>query len=182
MSGGCPVDVLDSGRPMPEVRTCDRAPGGPQVRHGTTLGRRRFLAAVAALPALPALPALAACTGGSDDADAAGGVSTLRVGVLPIVGAAPLTLAVEQGLFAAGGLTVTTERVQSGAVAPPALIAGDLDVLFGKHVSTIAARSQNLDVMIIAEASRARPDNFAVVTLPARRSSAPPTWWDGPLA
>jgi NitT/TauT family transport system substrate-binding protein len=170
MSGGCPVDVLDSGRPMPEVRTCDRAPGRTQVGHGTTLGRRRFLAAVAALPALPAL---AACTGG---------VSTLRVGVLPIVGAAPLTLAVEQGLFAAGGLTVTTERVQSGAVAPPALIAGDLDVLFGKHVSTIAARSQNLDVMIIAEASRARPDNFAVVTLPARRSSAPPTWWDGPLA
>jgi NitT/TauT family transport system substrate-binding protein len=88
------------------------------------------------------------------------------VGVLPIVGAAPLTLAVEQELFSAGGLTVTTEPVQSGAVALPALVAGDLDVLFSNHVSTIAARAQNLDVRIIAEASRARPDNFAVVTLP----------------
>jgi NitT/TauT family transport system substrate-binding protein len=123
-----------------------------------TLDRRRFLAALAAISAPPLL---AACgSNGSEDP------TTLRVGVLPIVGAAPLTLAVEQGLFTAGGLTVTTEPVQSGAVALPALVAGDLDVLFSNHVSTIAARSQNLDVVIIAEASRARPDNFAVVTLP----------------
>jgi NitT/TauT family transport system substrate-binding protein len=122
-----------------------------------TLGRRRFLAAMAVLSAPPLL---AAC--GAEAANP----TTLRVGVLPIVGAAPLTLAVEQGLFAAGGLTVTTEPVQSGAVAIPALVAGDLDVLFSNHVSTIAARAQNLDVVIIAEASRARPDNFAVVTLP----------------
>jgi NitT/TauT family transport system substrate-binding protein len=122
-----------------------------------TLGRRQFLMAMAVLSAPPLL---AAC------ASEAASPTTLRVGVLPIVGAAPLTLAVEQGLFAAGGLTVTTEPVQSGAVAIPALVAGDLDVLFSNHVSTIAARAQNLDVVIIAEASRARPDNFAVVTLP----------------
>lgn len=127
------------------------------------LDRRRFLAA---LTVLSAPPLLAACAPGADDGANGAGVTTLRVGVLPIVGAAPLTLAVEQGLFTAGGLTVTTEPVQSGAVAIPALVAGDLDVLFGNHVSTIAARSQDLDVRIIAEASRARPDNFAVVTLP----------------
>ncbi|MGH8965345.1 MAG: ABC transporter substrate-binding protein, partial [Actinomycetes bacterium] len=68
--------------------------------HLATIDRRRFLAAMAALAA-PAL--LTAC------APAAGDTSTLRVGVLPIVGAAPLTLAVEQGLFTAGGLTVTSE-------------------------------------------------------------------------
>lgn len=115
---------------------------------------------------LLAAPVLAAC--GADDGDeaAAAGPTEVRVGMLPIVGAAPLALAAEQGLFTAGGLAVSTERVQSGAVALPALIAGDLDVLFGNHVSTIAARSQNLDVVIIAEASRARPDNFSVVTLP----------------
>lgn len=116
---------------------------------------------------LSSAPVLAAC--GADDGDgraAAAGPIEVRVGMLPIVGAAPLALAAEQGLFSAGGLAVTTERVQSGAVALPALVAGDLDVLFGNHVSTIAARSQNLDVVIIAEASRARPDNFSVVTLP----------------
>jgi NitT/TauT family transport system substrate-binding protein len=127
-----------------------------------SLDRRRFLTAMAVVSSSALLTACAPDAG--DGAD--GGGTALRVGVLPIVGAAPLTLAVEQGLFAAGGLTVTTERVQSGAVALPALVAGDLDVLFSNHVSTIAARSQNLDVVIIAEASRARPDNFAVVALP----------------
>jgi NitT/TauT family transport system substrate-binding protein len=125
-----------------------------------SLDRRRFLTAMAVLSSSALLTAC------SPDATGGPGGGALRVGVLPIVGAAPLTLAVEQGLFAAGGLTVTAEPVQSGAVALPALVAGDLDVLFSNHVSTIAARSQNLDVMIIAEASRARPDTFAVVTLP----------------
>jgi NitT/TauT family transport system substrate-binding protein len=129
----------------------------------TTLDRRRFLTAMGLLSAAPLL---GACGGDSSDGGGAAGPTEVRVGVLPIVGAAPLTLAAEQGLFAAGGLAVRPERVQSGAVALPALVAGDLDVLFGNHVSTIAARSQNLDVVIIAEASRARPDNFSVVTLP----------------
>jgi NitT/TauT family transport system substrate-binding protein len=124
-----------------------------------SLDRRRFLTAVAVLSSSPLL---ASCAREAADS----GATALRVGVLPIVGAAPLTLAATQGLFSAGGLTVTSEPVQSGAVALPALVAGDLDVLFSNHVSTIAARSQNLDVRIIAEASRARPDNFAVVTLP----------------
>lgn len=127
----------------------------------TTLDRRRFLAT---LGLLSSAPVLAAC--GGDAGEGAAGPTELRVGVLPIVGAAPLALADQEGLFAAGGLAVRPERVQSGAVALPALVAGDLDVLFGNHVSTIAARSQNLDVVIIAEASRARPDNFSVVTLP----------------
>lgn len=128
----------------------------------TTVDRRQFLTALAALSSAPLLAACAPATEG----DGGRGATTLRVGVLPIVGAAPLTLAVEQGLFTAAGLTVTTEPVQSGAVALPALVAGDLDVLFSNHVSTIAARAQDLDVRIVAEASRARPDNFAVVTLP----------------
>jgi NitT/TauT family transport system substrate-binding protein len=135
----------------------------------TTLGRRRFLTVVGLLSSVPVL---GAC-GGDGDAGAAAGPTEVRVGVLPIVGAAPLTLAAQEGLFAAGGLAVRPERVQSGAVAIPALVAGDLDVLFGNHVSTIAARAQNLDVVIIAEASRARPDNFSVVTLPGSAIQRP---------
>jgi NitT/TauT family transport system substrate-binding protein len=46
-------------------------------------------------------------------------------------------------------------------------------VLFSNHVSTIAARAQRLDVVIIAEASRARPDNFSVVTLPGSAIARP---------
>lgn len=136
---------------------------------GTTLSRRRFLAATAALTT-PLL--LAGCTGVAPGGGGAAG-TTLRVGVLPIVGAAPLTLAVEEGMFAAAGLTVSVDPVQSGAIALPALVAGELDILFGNHVSTIAARAQRLDVVIIAEASRAQPDNFAVVTMPDSAVSRP---------
>jgi NitT/TauT family transport system substrate-binding protein len=133
--------------------------GGTPVHDLATLDRRRFLAVLAALAAPPLVA-------GCGSAGRATDTSRLRVGVLPIVGAAPLTLAVEEGLFTGAGLTVTTEPIQSGAVALPALVAGDLDVLFGNHVSTIAARARDLEVVIVAEASRARPDNFSVVTLP----------------
>ncbi len=140
------------------------------VEGATTLDRRRFLTGVGLLASAPVL---AACGGGDGGGAAAAGPTEVRVVTLPIVGAAPLALAAEQGLVTAGGLAVTTERVQSGAVALPALVAGDLDVMFCNHVSTIAARSQNLDVVIIAEASRARPDNFSVVVLPDSPVQAP---------
>jgi NitT/TauT family transport system substrate-binding protein len=102
---------------------------------------------------------------------AAGGTGAVEtadlvVGVLPIVGAAPLTLGVSRGLFTEAGLTITPQPVQSGALSLPALVAGEFDVLFSNYVSPIAASAQGIDVVIIAEASRALPDNFGVVALP----------------
>jgi NitT/TauT family transport system substrate-binding protein len=131
------------------------------------LNRRRFLAALATIGVVP--PVLAGCSalgGGSAAPPAAGDgpeSAELKVGVLPIVGAAPLTLGVKEGLFGGAGLTVTPQRIQSGALSLPGLIAGDFQVLFTNYVSAIAAVAQNIDVVIIAEASRAQPDNFGVV-------------------
>ncbi len=70
------------------------------------LGRRRFLTGLATAIAVP--PVLTACSalGGSSEAAAPEGAPTgdvekpaLNVGVLPIVGAAPTTLGVRDGLF-----------------------------------------------------------------------------------
>lgn len=133
-----------------------------------SLDRRRFLAALGGAVALP--PVLAACgaldPSASRQEQGAPETTTLRAGVLPIVGAAPLSLGVQNGGFQRAGLTVTPQRIQSGALSLPALVAGDYDVLFSNHVSTIAAKAQDIDVVIVAEASRARPNNFGVVTMP----------------
>ncbi len=137
------------------------------------MGRRRFLTGLAAVAAAPS--ALTACSalGGSSEPAAPEGAPTgdlekpaLNVGVLPIVGAAPVTLGVRDGLFQQAGLTITPQRIQSGALSMPALVAGDFDILFTNYVSAVAAKSQGIDVVIIAEASRALPANFSIVALP----------------
>ncbi len=142
------------------------------------LARRQFLLTLAA--AAPA--ALVGCSalGGSTATPAPtegnpGGVESpdLVVGVLPIVGAAPLTLGVNEGLFQGAGLTLTPQPVQSGALSLPALVAGDFDVLFSNYVSPIAASARGIDVVIIAEASRAQPDNFGVMAMPDSTINTP---------
>ncbi|WP_328796053.1 ABC transporter substrate-binding protein [Halosaccharopolyspora lacisalsi] len=90
----------------------------------------------------------------------------VRVGVLPIVGAAPLYLALEQGLFEQVGLSVRLSEIQSGEFAVPSLVRGELDITFSNYVSLIGAYAEGEQTRIIAEGSRAAEDNFAVVTLP----------------
>lgn len=120
---------------------------------------------VAVPPVLTGCGALGGSQENSQGGSGGGEKTDLRVGVLPIVGAVPLTLGVNDGLFSRAGLTVTPQRIQSGALSLPALVAGEFDILFSNYVSAIAAKAENIDVVIIAEASRAQPDNFGVVAL-----------------
>lgn len=87
----------------------------------------------------------------------------LIIGALPIVGAAPLYLAAREGLFARAGLHVRLQKVTSGAFAVPELLAGRLDITFSNHPSLIEDFAANGPTRILAEGSRAAPDNFAVV-------------------
>lgn len=147
------------------------------------LDRRQFLAVLAAAAAPAALVGCSALGGSTATAPEPGGGGAegtspieqpdLVVGVLPIVGAAPLTLGVNEGLFQQAGLTLTPQPVQSGALSLPALVAGDFDILFSNYVSPIAASAQGIDVVIIAEASRARPDNIGVVAMPTSPINTP---------
>jgi NitT/TauT family transport system substrate-binding protein len=105
--------------------------------------------------------ALAACaapgeTGSPADATAPED-PTLTIGLLPIVDVAPVHLAIERGLFADEGLTVTTEVVQGGAAAIPALVAGDLDIAYGNWVSFLLANEQGFELRAIADGVIARP-------------------------
>jgi NitT/TauT family transport system substrate-binding protein len=78
---------------------------------------------------------------------------TLRVGQLPIVDAAPIHIAIQEGFFEDEGLIVEPENIPGGAAAVPALVAGDLEISSGNHVSFILAHSEGLDIRLIADAT-----------------------------
>ena len=91
----------------------------------------------------------------------------LRVGTLPIADVAPVHIAIAEGLFAAEGLTVTTEITQGGAAAIPALVAGDLDIAYGAWPSFLLANSQGIELRAIADGVAAAPGFTEFLALPA---------------
>jgi NitT/TauT family transport system substrate-binding protein len=90
----------------------------------------------------------------------------ITVGVLPIADVAPVYLAVERGLFADEGLTVTVELVQGGAAAIPALVAGDLDVSYGNWVSFLLANQEGIELRAVAAGVAAAPGFTELLALP----------------
>lgn len=115
------------------------------------------------------LLALTACGGGTPSASASGEApeqSEITVGLLPIVDVAPVHLAIERGLFAAEGLTVTIEAVQGGAAAIPALVGGDLDLAYGNWVSFLLANQEGIELRAIADGVVAAPGFTEFLALP----------------
>ena len=108
-------------------------------------------------------------TSGSPDGSAAGALedAEIRMGLLPIVDVAPVHLAIERGLFADEGLTVTVEVVQGGAAAIPALVGGDLDIAYGNWVSFLLANQEGIALRAVADGVAATPGFTELLALPA---------------
>jgi NitT/TauT family transport system substrate-binding protein len=79
----------------------------------------------------------------------------LRVSIIPIVDTAPLFAAIKQGHFAQEGLEIDTTPVVGGAAGIPGAIAGVYDVVYTNIVSTFLAKTEGLDIRIIASGSSA---------------------------
>lgn len=90
----------------------------------------------------------AAC--GSGDSTDDEGRREITVGIVPTVDLAPLMYAVEQGYFEDEGLVVETRVTSGGAEAIPALVAGDLDVVFSAYTPILQARQRGLDVQVVS--------------------------------
>jgi NitT/TauT family transport system substrate-binding protein len=108
----------------------------------------RFLVAALACAVL-----MAGC-GGEDESggEASGGVTKVKVGVLPIANAAPLYVADEQGFFREEGIEIEPQLAQSGNELATALMAGESQFAFLGYVPVITARSKGLPLKIIANA------------------------------
>ncbi|KPN17650.1 MULTISPECIES: ABC transporter substrate-binding protein [Arthrobacter] len=135
---------------------------------------RKMLAAAATA----ALLGLTACGSGSlSDGEetaasgaAAEGLTSIEVGVIPIVDVAPIYLGVQEGLFEDEGLDVTLTLAQGGAAIVPAVTSGQMDFGFSNITSMIVGRSKGLPVQMVAPGGSSTGDTDAdfasVMTLP----------------
>jgi NitT/TauT family transport system substrate-binding protein len=105
--------------------------------------------------------ALAGCTGSAADGQAnpvGEGLTHVNVGVLPIIDAAPVYVALQHGLFDAHGLDVTPVTLNSGEQATQELLSGQLQFAFSNYVSTILAASQGAQLRVVADGAQALSD------------------------
>jgi NitT/TauT family transport system substrate-binding protein len=113
---------------------------------------RRSLASAVAVAAL--LVVTAACGGGEAGEGGdfqEGGTARVKVGAIPIVDVAPLHLGIAKGFFKEQGIEVQVVNTSGGAAAVPGVASGQFDFAFGNIVSILLARSQGIDLKVIAE-------------------------------
>ena len=116
---------------------------------GVGLMRRALAGIVSA-----ALLALAGCgdDGGSSGAKEEGGVTKVKVGVLPISNVAPLYLGMKKGFFKEEGLEVEPSIGQSGNELVTGMVSGSTEFAFLGYVPLMSARGQGLPVKVVANA------------------------------
>ena len=122
------------------------------------ISRRQALASAGATVASTALPF------GMGRAFAAE-LPLVRVSIIPIFAVAPHFVAEKEGYFAAEGISVTTQPVQTGALGIPGLMSGSFDVLYTSTVPMLIALERGIDLRIIAESTRVPstpPDGVAL--------------------
>jgi NitT/TauT family transport system substrate-binding protein len=115
-----------------------------------------------------AMALLAAACGGDDDdgGDEASQtteapseeLTSIKVGVVPVVDVAPLYLGIDKGFFEEEGLDVEPVVAQGGAAIIPAVVAGDQEIGFSNVVSLMLGQTQDLPVKIISQGIQATDD------------------------
>ncbi|MET0136670.1 MAG: ABC transporter substrate-binding protein [Kibdelosporangium sp.] len=134
---------------------------------------------IAGLISATLLAAVSGCglIGGEDPADQGGSGSEkakITLGALPIVDVAPIHIALKKGYFRDEGVDVEVKVIQGGAAGIPGLVNGELDVTFGNWVSFLSAQSKGAaDLKLVADAYRAKPGMFLVLSAPDSAVKAP---------
>lgn len=108
--------------------------------------------------------------GAGDDAGGGEELTTIEVGVVPVVDVAPLYLGIEKGFFEEEGLDVQPAIAQGGAAIIPAVVQGDQEIGFSNIVSLLIGQTEDLPVQVISQGIQATddPDNdTAAIAVPA---------------
>jgi NitT/TauT family transport system substrate-binding protein len=123
--------------------------------------------------ALTAVMLAAACSSStSSSPHNAGSSSTLEkttvtVGELPVIDAAPFEIALKNGYFRQEGLTVKKVPVLQSTQAVPDLLRGSVDIIGGNYTSYIEGDSRGtFSIDVIGMAINCVPKDFEVLTLP----------------
>jgi NitT/TauT family transport system substrate-binding protein len=85
-----------------------------------------------------------------------------RVGIIPVIGTAPLFVAEKEGWLKDGGLTISVTTFESGPNMIQALASGTIDVYVAGVAPLAVARSRGIDIRVVAATATA--ENVFVVT------------------
>lgn len=121
---------------------------------------------------------LAACGGGTGStpqggADGAPETTDLTIGFIPVADQAGLIQAINKGYFEAEGLKVTPQTAQGGAAALPAMVAGDLQGVFGTYPSFLLAQQNVAEMKIVALGVQGSEDFAGVFVNPTANIRSP---------
>jgi NitT/TauT family transport system substrate-binding protein len=75
---------------------------------------------------------------------------TARVGVIPVIGAAPLFVAEKEGWLREGGLDLQTKVFESGPNIVQAAASGGIDIYVGGVAPAAAGRAKGIDLRVVA--------------------------------
>jgi NitT/TauT family transport system substrate-binding protein len=141
--------------------------------------RTARLRPAACLLAAAAVAVLAAACGGGSSSSAGAGPSasatsttlektTVTVGTVPVIDAAPFEIALKDGYFAQQGLTVKDVPVLQSTQAVPDLLRGTVDIIgAGNYTSYIEGDSRGaFTIDVVGMASDCVPKDMEVLTLP----------------
>ncbi|MHC3471431.1 ABC transporter substrate-binding protein [Streptomyces sp. 7R007] len=112
---------------------------------------RRLLAGLCAGASLLAATACGSSDGGSPGrSTSSGGVTTVKVGIIPILDVAPLYLGQQKGIFEKHGLKLTMTPAQGGAAIVPGVVSGQFQFGFSNMTSLMIAQTNNVPVKAVA--------------------------------
>lgn len=112
---------------------------------------RRLSAGLTAGALLLVATACGSSDDGSPDAGASsGGITTVKVGLIPIVDVAPLYLGQKQGFFEKHGLKLEFTPAQGGAAIVPGVVSGQFQFGFSNVTSLMVAQTNGVPVKAVA--------------------------------
>jgi NitT/TauT family transport system substrate-binding protein len=93
--------------------------------------------------------------------------TTVTVSIMPTTDLAPFHLAMQNGWFAAEGVSVAAVTAPSGQASLAKLIGGDVDIAYSSYTPFFVAQDKQVaDLRFVAAASSAGPATTMIVTVP----------------
>jgi NitT/TauT family transport system substrate-binding protein len=111
--------------------------------------------ALRAVAAVAAGVLLASCGsgGGGGGTTNGDGVTTAKIGVLPIVEVAPVYLGIQKGFYREEKIDLQPQQAQGGAAIVPAVVSGQYQFGFSNVVSLLIAQGKGLPLRMVAASS-----------------------------
>ena len=111
---------------------------------------QRLFVGIAAASLLLGATACGSSGGSDSSASDSGGLTSVKVGVIPIVDVAPLYLGQKKGIYKKYGLDVSMTTAQGGSAIVPGVVSGQFQFGFSNTTSLMIAQSNGIQVKAVA--------------------------------